>query len=359
MSSWATLRLQPDNVTLEAELAVEAAMALTGVPMGSAPAPSDTRELLTRIEAQFRSGNIYRFGNVGEGSDWSPLTVVVEQREEDGIGLVVTYPRSEVGESVRVSAPYLSGMPSELRSAFSVVTDAGDVRSSAVLRPSKQTTELRLLLKSPLKPNANPSPKVDQRIQSNGSTLPPVMDRGFFLTYFGVGLEHILSGYDHLLFLVGLLVVCRRVKSVLLVITCFTVGHSVTLASAAVGWIVAPSRLIEPLIAASIIFVGVENLIRRDEPKKRWALALLFGLVHGFGFAGALRDMGFGSGGTSIVVPLFAFNLGVELGQLAVVAVLLPILLLIRTQPRLAMWDTKLISGGIATIGVIWLVARL
>src|SRR4030095_11994348 len=87
-----------------------------------------------------------------------------------------------------------------------------------------------------------------------------------------------------------------------------------------------PSRLVEPAIAASIVFVGVENLWRRgDEPRGRWALTFAFGLIHGFGFASVLRDLGVGAGAQGIVMPLFTFNLGVELGQVAIASVVLPI----------------------------------
>jgi hypothetical protein len=100
-----------------------------------------------------------------------------------------------------------------------------------------------------------------------------------------------------------------------LVITCFTLAHSVTLGLAALDFVTLSPRLVEPLIAASIVFVGVENLLRRDDPRGRWALTLAFGLIHGFGFAGVLKDAGLGSSGAALLVPLFSFNLGVELGQ--------------------------------------------
>src|SRR5580765_436268 len=131
-----------------------------------------------------------------------------------------------------------------------------------------------------------------------------------FRTYARLGIEHILTGADHLLFLLGLLVVCRRFRTVAGIVTCFTVAHSVTLALAALGVVALPGRVVEPLIAATIVFVGVENLARGDEPRRlwieRWALTFAFGLVHGFGFAAALRDIGLGALGTSIAGPLVA-----------------------------------------------------
>jgi hypothetical protein len=112
------------------------------------------------------------------------------------------------------------------------------------------------------------------------------------------------------------------------------------------------------LIAASIVFVGIENLVRRDAAPARVALCFAFGLVHGLGFAGALRDLGLGQRGTSIALPLLGFNLGVEAGQLLVVAVLLPALLLLRRKPNLARWVLPTASVCVATAGGYWLLDR-
>jgi hypothetical protein len=180
-----------------------------------------------------------------------------------------------------------------------------------------------------------------------------------FRQYLALGIRHILTGYDHLLFLLGLLVACRRFRTVAGIVTCFTVAHSVTLALAALDVVKLPGRVVEPLIAATIVFVGVENLLRGDEPKGRFALAFAFGLVHGLGFASALREVGLGAFGTSIVGPLVAFNLGVELGQLAVATVLLALLWRLRRHPAFSRRGGPAISLLVAAIGLVWLVGRL
>ena len=140
--------------------------------------------------------------------------------------------------------------------------------------------------------------------------------------FFGLGLRHILGGYDHLLFLVALLLGVCRLRSVVTTVTAFTLAHSVTLSLAVLGLVAAPPAIVEPLIAASIVFVGIENLVR-DPGASRWKLTFAFGLVHGFGFAGALRDLGIGTDGAGVAVPLACFNAGVEAGQIAVVVALL------------------------------------
>lgn len=181
-----------------------------------------------------------------------------------------------------------------------------------------------------------------------------------FAAFFRLGVEHIFTGYDHLFFLLGLLLVCRRWTHLVTIITAFTVGHSLTLALATLGWVNPPGRWIEALIALSILFVGVENLARRGaEPPGRWALALLFGLVHGFGFATVLRELGVGEKGGAIALPLLAFNLGVELGQLVFAAFVLPFLWLGRRHPAFVRFVIPSLSAMVALAGAYWLLERL
>ena len=145
--------------------------------------------------------------------------------------------------------------------------------------------------------------------------------------FVGMGIGHILSGYDHLLFLLCLVIPVRRLRPLLLIVTSFTVAHSVTLIASAFG--LAPDTLwfaplIELLIAASILVMALENILGADL-RHRWAIAFAFGLVHGFGFSFALRD-GLQFAGRHVLAALLSFNLGVELGQLAVLAVAVPVL---------------------------------
>jgi len=152
-----------------------------------------------------------------------------------------------------------------------------------------------------------------------------------------LGVEHIFTGYDHILFLVGLLLAAGLVGGglrpglsyLLAVVTSFTVAHSITLICAALGWIALGSRVVEPAIAATIIYVGVENIVVQA-PRRRWMLTFLFGLVHGFGFAHILSEVGLPQRG--LVLSLLGFNLGVELGQVTLVAVLFPVVHLLSRQ---------------------------
>lgn len=146
---------------------------------------------------------------------------------------------------------------------------------------------------------------------------------GFFL----LGIEHILEGFDHILFIVALVLGGGRIGTLLGIITAFTVGHSATLAFAVLGLVRPPAWLIEPLIAASIAYVACENIFLKRTPSRRWLVGLLFGLVHGFGFAGALIELEVP--GESLFSSLLFFNLGVETGQAIIIALLFPALLLL------------------------------
>jgi hypothetical protein len=176
-------------------------------------------------------------------------------------------------------------------------------------------------------------------------------------SFFRLGVAHILTGYDHLLFLAALLLRGGRLGSLLKIITAFTVAHSITLALAVSGLVDLPGRLVEPLIAASIVWVAVENLlVRQGAPPHRGRAAFAFGLVHGFGFASILAPLSLPSGG--VAWALLGFNLGVEGGQALVVIALLPLLAWMHGKP----WERVVVSTAstaVAVMGLVWLVERL
>jgi HupE / UreJ protein len=174
--------------------------------------------------------------------------------------------------------------------------------------------------------------------------------------FFRLGVEHILGGYDHLLFLAALLLRGGGLASLLKIITAFTVAHSLTLALAVLGVFTVPSRLVEPVIAASIVWVAVENVVRREAASTRWIVSFAFGLVHGFGFAAALDPLALPA--RRLALALLGFNLGVEAGQACVVAMLVPLL----ATMRHAAWEPRVIRGAsivVALVGLVWLVERL
>lgn len=193
-----------------------------------------------------------------------------------------------------------------------------------------------------------------------------------FLDFLREGIHHILIGYDHLAFLISLLLPAALVRvhrhwqpsptlptslgHVLGIVTAFTLAHSITLTLAALGWVTPASRWVEAAIAASVLVAALNN-VWPVFTRRVWLVSFGFGLVHGFGFAGALSELGLPKGAR--LASLFGFNLGVEIGQLAVVAVLLPVLYLLRRRAWYPRWVMPATSLIIAALAGWWLFNRL
>jgi hydrogenase/urease accessory protein HupE len=179
-----------------------------------------------------------------------------------------------------------------------------------------------------------------------------------------LGIEHIFTGYDHIAFLLGLLLLGGTFRELVKVVTAFTVAHSITLALATLEVVRIGPRVIEPLIAASIVYVAVENLwalrsaqARAAAVRHRWLLTLAFGFVHGFGFADALQKLHLPRSG--IAAALFTFNLGVEIGQVCIVALTLPLLSQLRRARGFEPAGVRAASACVGALGLFWLVQRL
>jgi hydrogenase/urease accessory protein HupE len=180
--------------------------------------------------------------------------------------------------------------------------------------------------------------------------------------YFRLGVEHILFGVDHLLFVTGLVLIVRRLGRLVKTITAFTLAHSITLALATLGFVHVPPAPVEATIALSIVFLARELVrLRRGEvglaARHPWVVAFAFGLLHGFGFAGALAEVGLPE--HDIPLALLLFNLGVEAGQLIFVAALLVLREALRRAGRMPRWLTGTPAYGIGAAAGFWLVARL
>lgn len=175
--------------------------------------------------------------------------------------------------------------------------------------------------------------------------------------YLALGYTHILpKGLDHLLFVLGLFLLSIRVRPILIQVTTFTIAHSITLGLTMVGIVSLPSRIVEPMIALSIAYVAIENLVTRELKPWRLVLVFLFGLLHGMGFAGVLTDLGLPRG--EFLTALLSFNLGVEAGQLTVIGLAFVVLVWYRHH---AWYRTRIVvpaSLAIASVGVYWTIAR-
>ncbi|AZU64877.1 hypothetical protein CHR53_06540 [Neobacillus mesonae] len=197
---------------------------------------------------------------------------------------------------------------------------------------------------------------------TQGSDQGPTKDQSVdtkttstWLSFFKLGTLHILTGYDHLLFLFALLLRKQTFKQYAAIITSFTIAHSITLSLAVLGWVTLPSRFVEATIAFSICYVALENIFRK-EIRHRWGITFLFGLIHGLGFASILKEMAIPK--SHLAVALVNFNLGIETVQLGIVLLLLPLLRFIQKQKSYS----KVIRLGsviITILGGIWLVERI
>ena len=209
--------------------------------------------------------------------------------------------------------------------------------------------------------------ELDRPGEVSGAAPPPVtLERSAgatFATYVAIGVRHILpGGLDHILFVLAFFLSSRRLQTLLLQIGVFTVAHTVTLGLAASGVISPPASVVEPLIALSIAWVAIENVLGRDVGRARTALIFLFGLVHGMGFAGFFGELGLPQG--SFLSALLGFNVGVELGQLVVVFVALTLTwpwrpLTERAAPGYRRQVVIPASMAIAVVALYWTVERM
>lgn len=180
-----------------------------------------------------------------------------------------------------------------------------------------------------------------------------------FREFTASGIHHIAIGPDHILFIVGLLLMGGSVLRLLGIVSAFTVGHSITLSLAALNIVAPPARIVEPAIALSIVYVGADNLLSTKGARdvRAW-IALFFGLVHGFGFASVLREIGLPP--RALGISLFSFNFGVEIGQALVVVIVASLLALVRARnPARARQVVTVASIVVTLAGAYWFVERI
>jgi hypothetical protein len=196
-----------------------------------------------------------------------------------------------------------------------------------------------------------------------------------FLDFVADGIKHIAIGFDHILFLVALLLpaVLKRETGMWLpvaamgkalwavasIVTAFTVAHSITLSLATLGILAPPSRLVEALIAVTVMLTAIDNIVPIFPDalqNRRWLVAFAFGLIHGFGFANVLQELSLPQ--DALMISLVGFNVGVELGQLMIVGIVLPIIYTLRNQPAYPRWVLKGGSYAIGTVAIGWLLER-
>lgn len=201
--------------------------------------------------------------------------------------------------------------------------------------------------------------EIEQTQQQAGITVIPPQKPTLFHTSWGsfllLGMKHILTGYDHLLFIFALLIRKQSIKQYITTVTAFTIAHCITLSLSVLGFVDLPSRFVESMIALSICYIAIENIFR-SKIKFRWIITFFFGLIHGLGFASLLKEMNLPK--PDLAIALFNFNVGIELIQLMLVLTLVPILFKLQTVNGYK----KFINIGSACIfllGAIWLFQRM
>jgi hydrogenase/urease accessory protein HupE len=280
-------------------------------------APSDLEKI------QLRDSNVLTI--YSDDKELELRSFTLKSSDQNSVHYLLEFSSLNAGE-LRISAPVLANLPRGHKQFCSVFGQ-----------------ENRLLAERMLSAESNDL-TIDLRNTSSNRSI---------FRFLVLGVEHILTGYDHLAYLLALLIAGGTLRQNVKIITSFTVAHSLTLALATFGVVNISPSIVEPLIAASVVFVGLENLVRRRFAA-RWLVTFGFGLVHGLGFAATLRELGVGT----FALPLLSFNVGVELAQIAIAALVLPLVWRLERRPAFALKHVPAFSLLITFAGIYWFLAR-
>ena len=343
--STATVRLETNRIEVKIEMALAAAGELVEIDRNHDG--KNSREELDAAAAELQKLGTQALEVTFDGRASREPEVRSQIDQVENVTLDLVFPAPSFTE-LKIRSKWLATLQPGHRLFLSLQDAQGLVLAERLLSANADTVTVQLDPIPADQPGQPPAARVGSRV---------------FADFLTMGVQHIWTGYDHLLFLFGLLIVTRNFKSSIQIITCFTIAHSITLALATLNFVpISPrfsTRVVEPCIAASIVYVGLENLWRGGDPKGRWLLTFAFGLIHGFGFASVLREHAVNAAGSGIVVPLVAFNLGVELGQVAIAAAVLPVIWKLRTWPVFLRRWVPACSVAVALLGTIWFVQRV
>lgn len=339
--------VSPQKLTIELRVAPEEITVEAGTPAGQAPSPA-----VRRVHAAYVAKHLR------VELDGLPLTPsVMEERSTPGAGPLIPYHLEYV----------LPRPPQVVRLEQTLLADHDPWTVSCVLRfrqSDQSTFETGLLNRGQVAefgcdwtaaPTTSPATVAAEAIASNARPWPT------FRAYAAHGVMHILTGYDHLLFVSALVLAATSLWDLVKVVTAFTVAHTLTLTLAVLGLVHLSERIVEPMIAASIVLVALQNIFwpRASRGWPRIAVAFGFGLFHGLGFAGGLRDAMADMPRVGLVIALVAFSLGVELGHQMVVLPLFGILTTARRQAppsRTPSWWYRGASAAICLVGLFFLI---
>lgn len=246
--------------------------------------------------------------------------------------------------------------------SYSVLVNSESIHGNVIHFPGLETTTTDVLMRV-IYSGGSISTKIIKPGDASVIIEGPRSAWSVAWDYTVLGIEHILSGIDHLLFVLALLLIVNGTRTLLITITSFTLAHSITLAAATLGWLWVPGPPVEAVIALSILFLASELVkVNRGQPSLTanypWLVAFTFGLLHGFGFAGALSQVGLPQ--NEIPVALLMFNVGVELGQLMFLVVMFLLIRALRKIPyEWPRWAYQLPAYGIGGVAAFWFVDRV
>jgi hypothetical protein len=326
----AEIWLHGDLIEFDVKMDLETAWLGMG---GSVDTPPNIAASMPR--AKKYAAEVYRI-STADGQVLVPTETAADYRESEG-GIVFRsiFVRPAAGP-LRFDAPFLARL-NHYHKATVVMWDEKNKRVGWTALDAKTPWGELLLPASP-----------------SGSSRPPLSSWG----YVKLGFAQFFIGYAHVPFLCALLVVCRRLSSTIATIIGFTLAHSLCLALTALNVLTVSSHVADLLVAASIAVVCLDNLVRRGDPRGRWILATALGSVHGLGLGNTLRETGLGSGLAAKLGSLFSFNLGVELEQIAVLVVVLPVFWGLRTRPTGERYGVPAITVLVVLVSGYWLLRR-
>ncbi|WP_088014465.1 HupE/UreJ family protein [Gottfriedia acidiceleris] len=361
-ASYTTLNLLKSKTTMNFALDEVSVMELTGgdVNKNGMLDPSEFEAIKNKIESTIQSNLILKMN--GEKQNWTKVNKLELNRKGDATQLVleVDFPAILPSQSITL-ADHLYEKDTNTSTTYVDLLKVNYGNESSTAALSDQSRVWSMIVSDSayegLSTDANtiqPAKQEQQAVIKKESHSDSTTNKGW-VTFLKLGMNHILTGYDHLLFLLSLLIARQNFKQFAKVITAFTIAHSLTLTLTVLGIISIPSYIVEPAIALSICYVAIENIFRKNI-NHRWLLTFIFGLIHGMGFADLLTEMHLSK--SELAADLVSFNLGIEVVQLSIVLLLLPLL----TQLHRSKYSGKAIisTSTIAFIlGGIWLFERI
>jgi len=271
----------------------------------------------------------------------------------------LVYPSFSPGDTITLTDGLYSGDSGTTNYVNLLTANYAGETSDAALQGSDRTWTM--LLTEVQQDQQSTDGQTDQQqanpVEHKTPTTAPLEHKSTssWFSFFKLGIFHILTGYDHLLFLFALCISRQSLKQYIGTITAFTIAHSITLTFAVMGWFDLPSSIVEPLIALSICYVAIENVFK-EKINYRWVITFIFGLIHGLGFSGVLKDMALPK--SKLVTALLSFNLGIEFIQLSIVLIVIPILFKLQKSPKYRVY-VRVGSIFIFALGFIWLIQRV